>query len=73
MGGTCLVRSLTLWAILRRRGVESELRIGIRKMADVTEGHAWIELAGNPINEAPTVASTYVVFEGAAQLCGWED
>jgi hypothetical protein len=72
-GGTCLVRSLTLRGILKRRGLDAQLRIGVRKSAAAMEGHAWLEISGAPINEDPAVTSTYVVFAGASELERWED
>ena len=65
IGGTCLVRSLVLQAVLGRRGVATELRIGVRKVGGVAEGHAWVEYEGHPINESVEVTATYAVFEGA--------
>jgi hypothetical protein len=66
--GTCLARSMALWAILRRRRIATELRIGVRKVADRIEGHAWLEFDGIPINENSAITATYQVFEGAEQL-----
>jgi hypothetical protein len=60
-GGTCLVRSLTLWAMLRRRGIPTDLRVGMRKSQGLIEGHAWLEYRGQPINEDTTVIATYSV------------
>jgi hypothetical protein len=48
---TCLPQSLTVWWLLRRRGIASELRIGVRKEANCFLAHAWVEVEG-------------VVFEG---------
>lgn len=59
IGGTCLVRSLALWTMLLRRGVETELRIGIRRHEGKLEGHAWLEFAGQPINEDAEKVGTY--------------
>jgi hypothetical protein len=67
------VRSLTLRGILKRRGLDAELRIGVRKSAEAMEGHAWLEMSGTPINDDPAVTSTYVVFAGATELGEWED
>ena len=71
IGGTCLVRSLVLQAVMRRRGLETALRIGVRKVGAVAEGHAWLEYQGTPVNETTGVTSTYVLFEGAAMLESW--
>src|SRR5665213_3433501 len=41
--GPCLVRSLTLWAMLLRGGLEVNVRVGFRKRDGKVEGHAWVE------------------------------
>lgn len=46
---TCLRQSLLVYALLRRRGFDPLLRIGVRKPGDVVEAHAWVELAGQPL------------------------
>ena len=61
--GPCLVRSLTLWAMLLRRGLEVNLRVGFRKRAGKIEGHAWVEHGEVPINEAESETRTFVVYE----------
>lgn len=71
LGGMCLARSLNLWALLRRRGVELELRVGYRTQKGNIEGHAWLEYAGAPVNESPAVVDTYVVQPGAVAFDAW--
>jgi hypothetical protein len=61
--GSCLVRSLSLWTMLLRRGVHTDLRIGMRRSSNTMEGHAWLEVEGSPVNEKPAVVGTYTVFE----------
>lgn len=56
VGAQCLHRSLALHAALRRRGLESVLRIGVRMEDGALRAHAWVELAGEVIND--TDAST---------------
>ncbi len=58
--GPCLVRSMILWTMLRRRGVAADLRVGFRKRAGKIEGHAWVEYAGTPINEEKDETLTFV-------------
>lgn len=50
--GTCLSKALALQLLLRRRGIASQLRFGIRKR-DGSEllAHAWLEINGAPIGE----------------------
>lgn len=65
----CLKRALILFAILRRRGVPVELRMGVRPTRgtginepDTLEGHAWLELDNQPFLEPkPRVICSYRV------------
>jgi hypothetical protein len=46
---TCLIQALAADAMLRRRGLPCELRIGVRPRGDgavPVEAHAWVECAG---------------------------
>jgi hypothetical protein len=43
---SCLPTALTLWWILRRRGIESSLRFGVRRGPAGIEAHAWVEHCG---------------------------
>lgn len=67
----CLARSMALWWMLRRAGIDSDLRIGVRKVASAVgiEAHAWIERAGVVLNDSPAVKARYVAFNtGPAEL-----
>lgn len=46
----CLEQSLALLVLLRRRGLDAELRIGVERLPFTA--HAWVEHAGRPINES---------------------
>jgi Transglutaminase-like superfamily len=70
--GSCLERSLTLWALLLRRGLPTDLRVGFRKSAGKLEGHAWIEYGDVPLNETKEVRETYSVFKDAAVFDQWQ-
>lgn len=59
----CLIRSLYLLWLLRRRGVSSDLRIGMRLTSGQLEAHAWVEVAGQPVNDAPEIAERYAAFD----------
>lgn len=43
---TCLRQSLLLHWLLRRRGLDPQLRLGVRKHEGDFDAHAWIELDG---------------------------
>jgi hypothetical protein len=64
-GASCLVRSLALLRLLRRRGIGAELRVGVGRTAPALEAHAWVELDGVPVNDAPDVAARYTPFAGS--------
>jgi Transglutaminase-like superfamily len=68
----CLERSLTLWWLLRREGIEGELHIGARKSESRFEAHAWVELRGVVLNDSPDVHTHYARFDApiAAEVEG---
>ena len=43
---TCLPQSLLVFALLRRRGLSPELKLGVRKIRAAVDAHAWVELQG---------------------------
>jgi Transglutaminase-like superfamily len=49
---TCLPRSLTLWWLLRQRGIESELRIGVRRDGEHVVAHAWVVCHDTVVGES---------------------
>jgi hypothetical protein len=59
----CLERSMTLWWILRRDGIEGELHIGARKEGGRLEAHAWVELNGRVLNDVTEVHRHYARFD----------
>ena len=60
----CLQRSVSLWRILHRHGIGSEVRIGARAdpRGDIPAFHAWTEHNGVVLNDHPDVASAFVPF-----------
>jgi hypothetical protein len=59
---TCLSRSLVTWILLRRRGIEGNIQLGVAKQDGKVAVHAWIEHRGVPINDAPDVAAQFSPF-----------
>lgn len=59
---TCLTRSLLLDWLLRRQGLASQLRIGVRVIDGALEAHAWVELQGLPVNDQSDVAQRFAPF-----------
>jgi hypothetical protein len=59
----CLQRSLVLWWLLRRLGIQSSLHFGTRKEAGQFEAHAWIEFGGVVLNDSDEVRREYSTFD----------
>ena len=59
----CLKQSLVIWWLLQRYGIESTLRIGVRKEAAVLEAHAWVECFGQPLNDGPDIQQRFFPFD----------
>jgi hypothetical protein len=57
---TCLRRSLVLWWLLRRRGIDSRLRIGARMTGENFSAHAWVEYQQTVLNDSPDVQTRFV-------------
>ncbi len=62
---SCLAKSLTLWWLLARQGIPSDLRIGIRKGKKEFEAHAWVERDGAALNEPDERHHHYAAFDAA--------
>lgn len=58
---TCLYRALTRYAVLRSAGHPARFVMGVERVAPDIEGHAWIELHGEPYGETvdPSLVVTY--------------
>jgi hypothetical protein len=71
----CLVRSLVLWWLLRRQGIDGELHVGARKNESRFEAHAWVELRGIILNDSADVHEHYSRFDApiAAVEAGTHD
>lgn len=59
---TCLPRSLILHHLLRRRGLKSDLKIGVSRADGQFVAHAWVECLGVPLNDQPDIAAHYMHF-----------
>jgi hypothetical protein len=56
--GNCLSRSLVLHWLLRRNGVDSKFRIGVRTHPSF-KAHAWITFQGRPLNASRRALAEY--------------
>ena len=60
---TCLRRSLLLWWLARLDGIETVVRVGVRREADALLAHAWVEHRGRPVNDVADIASRFAAFD----------
>lgn len=58
----CLEKSLALWCILSRQGIESRILLGARKVDGSLDAHAWVELDRAILNDDDDVRSRYSAF-----------
>ena len=49
MHSLCLPRALAAHAMLRRRGIASQLCLGVAREGDELAAHAWVEIGNNKI------------------------
>ena len=56
---TCLKQTLIVFAVLRRRGLPADLKIGLAKHGDLLQAHAWIEQDGRVLLDDPDVAQRF--------------
>jgi Transglutaminase-like superfamily len=49
----CLSQAMLLTALLRRRGLDAVLQVGVRRDAGQFDAHAWVELDGHTLAQAP--------------------
>ena len=60
---TCLRESLILWSLLLVRGLQAELRLGVRTLEGRLQSHAWVECQGVPLNDSPDVSREFEPFD----------
>jgi len=60
---TCLPESLTLWYILRRKGLDANLCLGARTVTGEFEAHAWVEFDQVVLNDDQDINIRYEPFD----------
>lgn len=60
--GNCLARSLTLWLLLKNKGIDTELRFGMKKEDQKLLAHAWVEYLGSPLATDEEISENYSFF-----------
>lgn len=59
----CLKKSLVIWWLLGRRGIQTNLKIGVKKDEESFNAHAWVEFEGVVLNERGDVGSRFSAFD----------
>ena len=49
----CLSQAMLVRALLRRRGLDAVLQVGVRKDSGQFDAHAWVELEGHTLAQPP--------------------
>jgi hypothetical protein len=59
----CLERSLVLWTLLRHRGINGDLRLGMRTQDEHFVAHAWVECNRVVLNDRDDIGDQFVIVE----------
>lgn len=60
---SCVPQALLSWWILRRRGIETKIRIGVRREAGALRAHAWVEHSGLPLEDRDPAQGAFNPFD----------
>ncbi len=59
---------MVLWTLLRRRGLDGQLRVGMKvDNSDDLSFDAWVEYRSHVLNDTPDVAERYISFNSALE------
>jgi len=61
----CLTRAIALARILGKRGVKTDVRLGVRQIDGRLDAHAWVELDGRAINDDEAHVRRYAPLESS--------
>src|SRR3712207_5597048 len=65
---SCLPTSIVFDWLCRRRGIESDLCIGVRFAERRLQAHAWVEWGGIPLNDREDIALNFAPFPNLPPL-----
>jgi hypothetical protein len=60
--GKCLAQSLTLWTLLKNKGIQTDLKFGMKKNEDKLLAHAWVEYNNVPLASESEIREKYLFF-----------
>jgi hypothetical protein len=58
----CLSIGTAFWFLMKRKGIKTELRFGMRKEHDKLHAHAWLEVKGTPLTLDRNIKEKYSAF-----------
>jgi hypothetical protein len=61
---TCLRQSMLVYWLLRRRGLDPDIKLGVRKQDGVFDAHAWVELDGIALAQSDLVHQPFEFKQG---------
>ena len=59
----CLKRSLLIWWLLGRKGIVTDLKIGVNKDSSDFNAHSWVEYRGNVLIDAIDIEDRFSAFD----------
>src|SRR5262249_36421945 len=63
LGLRCLTRSLTVARVLGRRGIASDIRIGVQTGGGQLHAHAWVEWQGRVLLDSTSALEPFTQFD----------
>jgi hypothetical protein len=61
---TCLRQALLVFWLLRHQGIQTQLRVGVRRQGESIIAHAWVKYGEDVISEGSQVEKNFTAFEG---------
>jgi hypothetical protein len=57
----CMIRSLILYELCSKYNIKVSFKTGVRKNVGALDGHSWLEIDGEPINENKEFLNNFTV------------
>ena len=57
----CMIRSLALYELCSKYDIKVSFKTGVRKNMGALNGHSWLEIDGEPINESKEFINNFTV------------
>jgi hypothetical protein len=67
LGFKCLVQSLAVARVLARRGIATDIHLGVQPEASGLNAHAWVERQGRALNDRGAFSPQFIPINRAAE------